>query len=229
MDALIGAMDERIRVVIAEDHTLVREGTRQILERHQDIEVVGEAADGEQAVSLAERLRPDVAIMDIGMPLMNGIEATRRIKASCPEVGVLILTVHEDEQYLLALLEAGAAGYLLKDVRGSQLVEAVRGVRAGEPILHPALARKVLAHFFPGRDAKAAEALQEQLTAREREVLTLAAKGKGNKDIARELALSVRTVQVHLSHIFKKLGVASRTEAVISGLRRGLVQLDELK
>lgn len=221
-------MTDATRVIIAEDHTLVREGTRHILERH-DIRVVGEAADGEEAVALAERLRPDVAIIDIAMPRLNGLEATRRIKARCREVGVLILTVHDDDQYVFALLEAGAAGYLLKDVRGADLVGAVRAVQAGESILHPAIARKVLGRFLPGREARAAESVPDLLTERELEVLKLAASGMSNKEIARTLALSVRTVQAHLGHVFQKLGVASRTEAVIHGLREGWFGLEELE
>lgn len=218
-------MGERIRVLIADDHALVREGTREILEREDDVEVVGEAADGEQAVELAGRLLPDVAVVDIGMPGVNGIEATRRIKAEHPEIGVLVLTVHDDDPYVYAMLEAGAAGYLLKDVHGSELVGAVRSVRAGEAVLHPAITRKVLGRFRgSGTPGKA----YEPLTDREIEVLRCAARGMSNREIAGELDLSARTVQVHLGRIFKKLRVASRTEAVIHGLRRGWFRLEDL-
>lgn len=217
-------MDERIRILIADDHALVREGTRRILEREEDLEVVGEAADGEEAVALAERLAPDVAVIDIGMPRMNGIEATRRIKEEHPEIGVLVLSVHDDDPYVYAILEAGAAGYLLKDVRGAELVEAVRSVRAGEAVLHPAIARKVLGRF---RTAGGAED-GVPLTEREIEVLRLAARGLSNKQIGARLGLSARTVQVHLGRIFRKLRVASRTEAVIHGLRRGWIRLEDL-
>lgn len=218
-------MGERIRVLIADDHALVREGTRRILERAEDIEVVGEAADGEEAVALAEELRPDVAIVDVGMPRLNGVEVTSRIKSELPETGVLVLSVHDDDAYVYAILEAGAAGYLLKDVHGSQVVEAVRSVRAGESVLHPAIARKVLARF---RTAGAREGRFEPLTPRELEVLQLAAAGSSNKEIAAALELSVRTVQVHLTHVFRKLHVASRTEAVIHGLRKGWFRLEDL-
>ncbi len=217
-------MGERIRILIADDHALVREGTRRILEQEQDLEVVAEAADGEEAVALAGRLAPDVAVIDIGMPRVNGIEATRRIKEQHPEIGVLVLTVHDDDPYVYAILEAGAAGYLLKDVRGSELVEAVRSVRAGEAVLHPAIARKVLARF---RAAGAVEG-GVPLTEREVEVLRLAARGLSNKQIGARLGLSARTVQVHLGRIFRKLRVASRTEAVIHGLRRGWIRLEDL-
>jgi DNA-binding NarL/FixJ family response regulator len=215
-----------VRVLIADDHALVREGTREILERPGDLTVVGEAADGEEAVALTDSLLPDVVIVDIGMPRLNGVEATREIKQRHPEIGVLVLTVHDDEQYVFAILEAGAAGYLLKDVQGSQLVDAVRAVGAGESVLHPSIARTVLARMNTGEQALGGEV---SLTDRELDVLRLAARGLSNKDIAAELDLSPRTVQVHLSHTFAKLGVASRTEAVIQGLRRGWFQLEELE
>src|SRR3989337_3210454 len=168
----------KIRVRIAEDHSFVREATRQLLEQEPDIEIVGEATDGAEAVALADRLNPDVAIVDISMPVMSGIEATERIKAVRPGIAVLILTQYDDDQYVFALLAAGAAGYLLKDVPSTEVVRAVRSVHAGEPVLHPAIARKVLARFAtegqPGPPARGAEAL---LTERERAVLRLAACG----------------------------------------------------
>jgi DNA-binding NarL/FixJ family response regulator len=220
---------DKIRVIIAEDHAVVREGTRQLLEREPDIQVVGEAANGAEAVGLIERLRPDVAMLDISMPVMGGIEATEKIKAIQPSTAVLILTAYDDDQYVFALLGAGAAGYLLKDVPAAEVVRAVRSVHAGEPVLHPAIARKVLARF-------AAEAQAEQpppdkdalLTERERDILRLAACGMSNSRIADHLSVSIRTVQAHLTHIFDKLGVGSRTEAVIVGLRRGVLHLEDL-
>ena len=218
-------MDAQIRVLTADDHALVREGTRELLARETDLEVVGEAADGAEAIELAGRLLPDVVVIDIGMPGINGVEATARIKAEHPEVGVLVLTVQDDEQYVYAILEAGAAGYLLKDIHGSQLVEAVRSVRAGEGVLHPAIAKKILGRF---RRSDGSVEEVRSLTDRELDVLRLAARGKSNKEIARELDLSARTVQVHLGRIFKKLRVASRTEAVIHGLRRGWFRLEDL-
>ena len=220
---------EKIRVIIAEDHAVVREGTRQLLERREDIEVIGEAANGAEAVALVERVNPDVAIVDISMPVMGGIEATEKIKAIRPATAVLILTAYDDDQYIFALLAAGAAGYLLKDVPSTEVVRAVRAVHAGEPVLHPAIARKVLARF-------AAEGQREEpprddgtlLTERERDILRLAACGMSNSRIADHLSVSIRTVQAHLTHIFDKLGVGSRTEAVIVGLRRGVLQLEDL-
>ena len=220
---------EKIRVIIADDHAVVREGTRRILEQEQDLEVVGEARDGVEAVALVEALHPDVAIVDISMPVMGGIEATERIKASYPGTAVLIFTSYDDDRYVFALLAAGAAGYLLKDVPSIEVVRAVRSVHAGEPVLHPAIARKVLARF-------ATEAQQRQqtrdddglLTERERDILGLAACGMSNAAIAVRLSISMRTVQAHLTQIFNKLGVGSRTEAVIAGLRRGILRLEDL-
>ncbi|MCH7835387.1 MAG: response regulator transcription factor [Chloroflexi bacterium] len=213
--------------MIADDHALVREGTRQILEDQPGLEVVGEAQDGEEAVALVSRLHPDVVLMDIAMPKLNGIEATRLIKKESPSTSVLILTAYDDDQYIYALLDAGAAGYLLKSVRGEELAQAVRAVAQGESVLHPAIAAKVFKRYTSPGQATAQEEI-EPLTERESEVLGMAAKGLSNKMIARELKLSDRTVQAHLSNIFGKLGVASRTEAVITGLRRGLLQLEEL-
>lgn len=223
-----GSAAPRIRIIIAEDHAVVREGTRQLLEREPDLEVVGEAADGAQAVALVDRLSPDVAIMDISMPVMAGIEATRRIKEVHPNTAVLILTGYDDDQYVFALLSAGAAGYLLKDVPSAEVVRAVRLVHAGEPVLHPAIARKVLARFArPGEHRESARD-GDALTDRELEVLRLAACGLSNAEISDRLSLSIRTVQVHLTHVFAKLGVGSRTEAVIAGLKSGLLKLEDL-
>jgi len=218
---------EKIRVMLVEDHVLVREGTRELLEREEDLEVVAEAGDGEEAVRLAELRRPDVILMDVAMPRLNGIEATRRIKAANPATAVLVLTAYDDDQYIFAFLEAGAAGYLLKDVSTRDLVRAIRAVHAGESVLHPAVARKVVDYFAKRATGKPAEGAPETLTLRELEVLRLAARGMTNQQIADELTISVRTVQVHLSNIFGKLGVGSRTEAVLHALRRGWLSLED--
>lgn len=218
---------DRIRVLLADDHILMREGTREILEQEEDLEIVAEAGDGEEAVRLVEKTRPDVVLMDIAMPKLNGIEATRQIKQFAPSTTVLILTAYEDDQYVFALLEAGAAGYLLKDVRGRDLVEALRQVYAGESVLHPVIARKVINRFSRPSAPRTEEPDDELLTERELEVLGLAAKGMSNREIARELHLSSRTVQAHLSTIFGKMDVGSRTEAVVYALREGWLDLED--
>lgn len=217
----------RIRILLADDHVLLREGTRELLEREEDLRVVAEAGDGEEAVRLTASQRPDVAIVDIAMPRLNGIEVTKQIKALCPATAVLILTAYDDDQYVFALLEAGAAGYLLKNVRRRDLIEAVRAVNAGESVLHPAIARKVIDRFAhpPGKPTE--ESALDQLSERELEVLKLAAKGMSNKDIAQHLTLSVRTVQAHLSAVFSKMQVGSRTEAVVQALQQGWLTLKD--
>lgn len=218
-----------INVVLAEDHALVREGTRRILESSPDILVVAEAADGNEAVAVVDRCLPHVAIIDIGLPGFSGIEVTRRIKANHPEVGVLILTMHDDEQFIFAVIEAGAAGYLLKDVDGAELIQAVRAVRSGDSVLHPAIAHKVLARLASARDGGKGATSEENLTDRESEVLRLAASGMANRAIGARLDLSVRTVEAHLSHVFKKLEVGSRSEAIVYGLRQGWFTIDDLE
>jgi DNA-binding NarL/FixJ family response regulator len=218
----------KIKVLIADDHAVVREGTRQILEQESDMDVVAEAADGEEAVRLAGSSKPDVAIIDIAMPKVDGIEATRQIKRLYPAVAVLILSAYDDDQFVFGLLEAGAAGYLLKSVRGRELVEAVRQVYAGESVLHPAIARKVLNRFAPTAGKPPGQKPTEVLSDREIEVLRLATRGLSNQEIASELCLSLRTVQAHLGHIFNKLQVSSRTEAVVRALKEGWVTLEDI-
>jgi DNA-binding NarL/FixJ family response regulator len=216
-----------IRVVMAEDHVLVRQGIRNVLESSGRIEVVGEAGNGREAVELTERLQPDVVLMDIAMPEMNGIDATRLIKAANPNAAVLVLTAYDDDGYVFALLEAGAAGYLLKNSRSEELAAAVEAVCRGESVLSPPVARKVLSRFRPGADGQAGPEL-DPLTDRELDILRLAATGLPNKAIASQLSLSSRTVQFHLAHIFEKMSVASRTEAVVSALKRGWLRLEEI-
>jgi len=213
----------KIRILIADDHAVVREGTRRILEQELDIEVVGEAGDGEEAVNLATSLKPDVVIMDISMPKMDGIEATRLIKAACPTISVLALSAYDDDQFVFSLLEAGAAGYLLKSVRGRELLDAIRAVYSGESVLHPSIARKVLNRFVSASGKPEGKEPSGMLSDREMEVLKLAAKGLSNQDIAEKLCLSIRTVQGHLG-----LQVGSRTEAVVRALKEGWVTLDDV-
>jgi NarL family two-component system response regulator LiaR len=217
----------QIRILLADDHVVVREGTRQIIERESDLLVVGEANDGREAVALAERTRPDVAVVDISMPVMNGIEATREIKRIAPRTAVLVFTAYDYDEYVFAILEAGAAGYLLKNARGGEVVDAVRRVYAGESVLHPAIAAKVVSRVT-NRPVPGGEPAGEPLTEREMEVLRLAAQGLSNRQIADDLIVSPRTVQSHMANIFGKLEVGSRTEAVMVGLRRGWIALKDI-
>ena len=220
---------EKIKVMLVEDHVLVREGTKELLDQEKDLQVVAEAGDGEAAVQLAAEHRPDIIIMDIAMPKLDGIEATKQIKAANPAASILVLTAYDDDQYVFAFLEAGAAGYLLKDISTNDLIQAIRAVHTGESVLHPAVARKVINYFARRPEEKRDEKgdLMEQLTDREMEVLRLAGKGMTNREIARELTISIRTVQVHLSNVFSKLGVGSRTEAVLYALRKGWFTLED--
>lgn len=220
---------EKIRIVIADDHAIVREGTRLILEREDDIEVVGEASDGEEAVKQILECKPDVAILDISMPKLSGIEVTKQIKTKLPSIAILILTAYDNDEYVFALLEAGAAGYLLKDVPGREIVEAVRSVYSGESVLHPSIARKVIQRAIIGTSKNVETKTAIDLSEREIEVLKLAARGFTNKDIAENLCISIRTVQGHINGIFHKLGVGSRTEAIFQSVKKGLLSFTDLE
>jgi len=218
----------RTRILIADDHPLVREALSRVFSNQKDMEVVGEAADGEEAVEMASRLKPDVLVMDIMMPKVDGLEATRRIKRLVPNVAILILTAYDDDSYVLGLLEAGAAGYLMKSARGQDLVEAVRSIKAGESVLHPRIIEKLLRRAVTGSVKVEEKKVVEPLTAREKEMLRLVAAGMSNKEIADKLCLSVRTVKAHLSNIFNKMNVASRSEALVMALRLGIIRLDDV-
>jgi len=219
---------KKITILLVENHVVVREGIRQFLEREANFEVVGEAGDGEEAVRMVSQLKPDVIVMDISMPKLSGIEATKQIKALQPSAAVLILTAYDYEQYIFPLLEAGAAGYLLKDVSSRELISAIQTVYRGEAVLHPAIARKVMERLRQPKLEPTGERVSDLLTERETSILKMAAKGMSNSDIAQELHLSVRTIESHLGNIFNKLGVGSRTEAVIQAMKRGWFTLEEL-
>ncbi len=209
-----------IRVLLADDHGVVRKGVRDFLEEEPDLDVVGEASDGAQAVDMAIALQPDVVVMDIKMPQLSGIEATKRIKASAPQVRVLALSAYDDDPYVWGLLEAGASGYVLKTAESRELISAIRAVAAGRSALDPQIAPRIIARA-------ARPTPSSDLTDREREVLSLAARGLTNKQIGHDLNISDRTVQNHLANIYGKLSVQSRTEAVTAALQRGLIQLGE--
>ncbi|MBN1486469.1 MAG: response regulator transcription factor [Anaerolineae bacterium] len=214
-----------IKILLAEDHQVVREGTRQLLEQEADFTVVGEASNGETAMQLAQELRPDVVLMDVHMPKVNGLEATKRIKATASGIRVLILSAYEDDHYIFPLLEAGADGYLLKTTSGAELIRSIRAVYRGETVLDPQVTSKVVSQITKKKSYQST-AMVESLTEREIEVLQAVASGKSNKEVAEELYISPYTVQVHLRNIFGKLGVNSRTEAVTYALREGWIKLD---
>jgi DNA-binding NarL/FixJ family response regulator len=214
---------EKIGIVLADDHEVFRNGTRQILEVEDDFDVLAETADGQGAVNLCRELRPQVVIMDVSMPVLDGIEATRQIKAANPEVAVLVLSAYDNDEFVFALLNAGAAGYLLKDVSGAEIVQAVRAVVRGESVLHPVIARKVMDRFFPASGGKKEN--EKTLGERELEVLKLAKDGLGNQEIANELGLSPHTIESHMRHIFSKLQVGSRTEAILYALKQGWISI----
>lgn len=197
-----------------------------LLSSHDDIEVVAVAADGTTGMEEIRRSKPDVALVDISMPGMSGIEVTRQTSVELPAVAILVLTVHDEQEYVRALLEAGAAGYLLKDVGEADLVRAIRAVHAGESVLHPEVTKSLFAALASNGDDSPNTTMP--LTDREMEVLKFAAAGASNREIAASLDLSPRTVQTHLRNVFEKLGVASRTQAVITGLREGWLELEEL-
>lgn len=217
-------MGDKIRVVLADDHTFVRHAIRQALESAEDIEVLGEASDGNMALQLVEELKPDIALLDIQMPGLSGVEVTRQIKVLFPKVRILILTAFDDDPYVFAVLQAGADGYLLKTLEVDDLIRAVRAVHRGESALSPEITEMVLKQLKSGRPAGAAKQI-EGLTARELEVLRLVADGLTNKSIGAQLGINDRTVRGHLANIFGKLGVASRTEAVTEALKKGWIVL----
>ncbi len=216
----------KLRVLIVDDHGIVRAGIRSLLEGQPDIEVVGEATRGEEAVEKAMQLHPELVLMDIAMPGMNGIEATRRIKKELPDISVLVLTMHDDEEFFFPVLRAGASGYVLKESEPHELLYAIRVVRLGQVFLSPAVTRSVLEDFLeatvgPGDEKYSA------LTRREKEVLRLAAQGRTNREMAETLFLSIRTVEKHRQAVMHKLGLARREDLTKYALRKGIVNFEE--
>lgn len=212
---------ERIRVLIADDHPVFRGGLRTLLSSLGEAEVVGEAATGAEAVTAAEALQPDVVVMDLHMPELNGIEATRQIVAHSPHIGVLVLTMFEDDDSVFAAMRAGARGYLLKGAQRSELLRAIRAVVAGEAIFGPPVARRLMDYFARPAPRPDPAAFPE-LTDREREILDMVARGRSNADITRELVLAPKTVRNHVSNIFSKLAVRDRSEAIVRAREAGL-------
>jgi two-component system response regulator NreC len=212
-----------IRILLADDHTVVRDGLRALLERQPDMTVVAEAADGRDALRLVETERPDVVVMDIAMPTMNGIEATRRITACCPDTAVVILSMHQDESYVLRSLKAGAKGYLLKDSLRTDVIAAIRAVAQGRSYLTRKVSRILQEDYVRQLDRRGLDDSYDLLTDREREVLQLVAEGRTNKEVASLLNISLTTVETHRTHILQKLGLHSVPELILYAVRKGII------
>ena len=216
-------MKPKHRIIIAEDHTIIREGLRALLASHPEFEIVGEAADGREAIRCVERLKPDLVLMDLSMPKMNGIAAIREIKKRFPDTKILALTVHKTEEYVLAALEAGSNGYILKDATHEELDMAIRNILSGKPYLCPNISGSVIQGYLEGQKSSRALTLLETLTAREQEVLQLIAEGYKNKEIAEFLFISVKTVDTHRTNIMKKLDLHSASALTAFAIQKGLV------
>ncbi len=219
----------KTRILIADDHAMLREGLRTLLLQEKDFEVVGEAANGEDAVRLAGELKPDIVIMDIVMPVMNGVEATRQIRQLNPATSVLVLSAFSDVSSIIGTLEAGACGYLLKSAPGNVVVKAIRAIRSGEPVLDPEVTRKLVPRLASLSRGTKEHGPNSQLTSREMEILKYAASGMSNKEMSEKLFISLRTVKAHMTNIFNKLGCSSRTDAIIKGLKQGYIDLDDMQ
>jgi DNA-binding NarL/FixJ family response regulator len=206
-----------IKVLIADDHHVVRRGLVFFLKTQKEIEIIGEAANGEEAVKLVEKLQPDVVLMDLVMPVMDGIEATKKIKELFPDTKILILTSFADQDHVIPAIRAGASGYQLKDIEPDQLVEAIKAIHKGESQLHPKVTSHVMTHLYQGERKE--ENLLDELTKREKEVLAEIAKGKSNKEIAASLMITEKTVKTHVSNILAKLNLADRTQAALYAVK----------
>ncbi|GJM42143.1 MAG: DNA-binding response regulator [Ardenticatenaceae bacterium] len=217
----------KIKLILADDHAVVRSGLRMLLDAQPDMEIVGEAESGAEALLLVKSLQPDIILMDIQMPGMNGIEATRQIKEIGGDTAVLALTMHEDDQYFFEMLQAGASGYLPKRVAPDELVRAIRTVSRGEVFLHPSLATRLVQSYLGGDAGDSAITLVSDLTPREQEVLILIAEGLTNPEIAEKLVISVKTVDRHRENLMRKLNLHNRIELVKYALRHGLIALEE--
>lgn len=211
------------RIVLADDHTVVRKGLRMLLESYQDLQVVAEAADGRAAVAMAEEHRPDVVVIDVAMPVLNGIEAARQILSKLPNIAIVFLSMHSDEGYVLKALKAGARAYLLKDSAEHDLINAVKAVTEGKAFFSPAISKMLVEDYMRQMQERQVEDSYDLLTTREREVLQLLAEGKSNKQVAALLNLSLYTVETHRSNIFQKLNLHNSAELILYAIRKGVI------
>jgi len=212
-----------IRILLADDHTIVRKGLRLLLESHAGFEVVADACDGREAIALAEQHQPDVAVLDIGMPVLNGIEAARQLSAKLPHTAIVMLSMHSDEGYVLRALKSGARAYLLKDSAEYDLIAAIKAVSEGKAFFSPAISKMLVEDYMRQMRERDVEDSYELLTTREREILQLLAEGESNKDVASRLNLSLYTVETHRSNIFQKLNLHSSAELILYAIRKGVI------
>lgn len=224
-----GSLQKSVSILLADDHPLMRKALRVTLENEPDFNIIAEANNGEDAVNLANQLQPNIIIMDVSMPVMNGLEATREIKEKYPQIAVLALTVHDDTEHVLKMLESGAAGYLTKNIFDQELVNALRSIVSGETVLESHIFKDVLKHAFKYLKKPVVTNSNEKFSVRDIEILKLVARGLSNQAIAAELKLSFPTIKAYMVGIFSKLNVASRTEAVIAALRDGLLTNDDIQ
>jgi two-component system response regulator NreC len=212
-----------VRVLVADDHTIIRSGLRHLIEKESDIEVAGEAADGREALELTEQLRPDVVLLDITMPKLNGIDVSRQIAAKLPKISIIILSMHSDESYVLKSLKAGARGYLLKDSAESDIINAIRAVSRGKAYFSPEISRMLVDDYIRQLQQRGVEDSYELLSSREREIFQLLAEGHSNKEISTMLNLSPHTVETHRGNIFEKLNLHSLPELILYAVRKGVI------
>ena len=215
----------KIRIILADDHTILREGIQALIDNQPDMQVVGEAQDGHSAVRMATQLKPDLVIMDIAMPLLNGLEATRQIKKSCPGTQILILTMHENEEYIRQALASGAMGYILKDAAARELLDAIRSIQQGEAVLSPAITRLVIEDYLRWGDTRPKDDGTSVLSDREREVLQLIAEGYANKQIGEILCISIKTVQAHRANLMKKLDLHDRGDLIKYAIQKKIIDI----
>ena len=216
-----------ITILIVDDHALLRQGIKKVLDLESDLSVIGEAADGEEAICLAQQLKPDIVLLDINMPRKNGLEVTRELRQLMPKLKIILLTIHDDENYVIEVIKAGATGYLLKDIEPGMLIKAVRSVHTGESFIYPTLAKRLFNEIGMDKKVEAprSRGCQDTLTQREIEVLRLIGEGLSNQEMAQKLFLSEKTVKNHLTNIFRKINVSDRTQAVIYAIKHKIVQL----